>query len=197
MANSNRSTLPQFNVSFVRKLIAAQFPKWAALPLEPFNSTGTVNVIYRLGSDMVVRLPFDDEGSEQVKKEYHWLPILAPHLPLAIPTPLAIGTPSESYPLYWSVYRWIIGENAINERIDDPYQEALKLGHFVDVLHQIDSSGGPSPGEHNFFRGVPLMTRDAAVREAIANLHNTIDIEAATIAWDAALQAPLWKGHPV
>jgi aminoglycoside phosphotransferase (APT) family kinase protein len=42
--------------SLVRRLLE-QFPQWADLPLEPVPSAGTDNALYRLGDDMVVRLP--------------------------------------------------------------------------------------------------------------------------------------------
>ncbi|GAA3400355.1 aminoglycoside phosphotransferase family protein [Paenibacillus hodogayensis] len=181
----------------LKRLLAEQFPKWAHLSLEPFSSTGTVNAIYRLGEDMVVRLPFDEEGSEQVKKEYRWLPVLAPYLPLAVPAPLVRGSPGESYPWHWSVYRWLPGENGIGGRIDDPYQTAVLLGQFVEALHGLDASGGPPPGRHNFFRGVPLATRDAAVRQATGELSGLMNTDAILRAWERALQAPLWQGVPV
>ena len=41
----------------VRRLVDSQFPQWAALPLTPFDSTGTDNAIFRLGSELSVRLP--------------------------------------------------------------------------------------------------------------------------------------------
>src|SRR5690554_5776777 len=105
----------EINLPFVNRLIARQFPQWANLPFEPVNSSGTDNAIFRLGEDMAVRLPRVDGAIELVEKENRWLPILAPHLPLAIPTPLAMGMPVEGYPSRWSVYRWLKGENAIIE----------------------------------------------------------------------------------
>ena len=45
------------DVSLVSRLLAAQFPKWADLPIVPVGSSGTDNAIYRLGDDMAVRLP--------------------------------------------------------------------------------------------------------------------------------------------
>ena len=111
MTNSNSA--PEINLSLVKRLISGQFPQWADLPLDPFNSSGTENAIYRLGVDMFVRLPLGDWAIQQVGKEQRWLPFLAPHLPLSIPTPLAFGLPAEGYPWHWSVYRWIKGENAI------------------------------------------------------------------------------------
>jgi len=43
------------DVSLVDRLLAAQFPQWADLPIEPVLSDGTVNAIYRLGDDMAVK----------------------------------------------------------------------------------------------------------------------------------------------
>src|SRR5215471_13014538 len=86
------------DISLVGRLLAAQFPQWADLPIVPVHSAGTDNVLYRVGSDMVVRLPRIPWASGQVDKEQQWLTRLAPHLPLAIPLPLAKGTPGEGYP---------------------------------------------------------------------------------------------------
>src|SRR6266568_5536554 len=143
------------DVSLVDRLLAAQFPQWADLPIVPFHSAGTDNAIYRLGDDMAVRLPRIHWATEQVNKEHQWLPRLAPLLPLAIPVPLAKGTPGEDYPWHWSVYQWLEGETATLERIANPRQAATELAQFIAALQRIDSTGGPPPGAHNFSRGVP------------------------------------------
>jgi aminoglycoside phosphotransferase (APT) family kinase protein len=184
----------KINKSLVARLIDLQFPQWAGLPLQDFESVGTDNTIYRLGQDMAVRLPRNMSAIEQVDKEFKWLPILAPHLPLPIPSPLAMGMPGEGYPWRWSVYRWLGGENATSGSIDDLRQAATTLAKFVAALQQIDPAGGPIPGSS---RGVPLATRDSTVRGAIAALDNTIDTKAATSAWEAALHLPDWQGPAV
>jgi len=185
------------DVSLVDRLLAAQFPQWADLPIEPVHSAGTDNALYRLGDDMAVRLPRIQDATGQVDKEHQWLPRLAPLLPLAIPVPLAKGTSGEGYPWQWSVYQWLEGENASIERIADPGQAARDLAHFITSLQQIDPTNGPPPGSHNSFRGEPLALRDSETRAAIATLHSTLDADAATAAWEAALQAPAWDGPPV
>jgi len=185
------------DVSLVRRLLAAQFPQWAELPVEPVCSAGTDNAIYRLGDDLAVRLPRIQWATAQVEKEHRWLPRLAPRLPLAIPVPLAKGTPADGYPWDWSVYRWLEGENATIDRLADPAQAATDLAHLVAALHRIDPTGAPPPGPHNSFRGVPLAMRDAPTRAAIASLQDTLDGDAATAAWQAALQAPAWHGLPI
>ncbi|MCX6024158.1 MAG: aminoglycoside phosphotransferase family protein [Chloroflexi bacterium] len=185
------------DVTLVRRLLAGQFPQWADLPLAPVRSAGTDNAIFRLGDDMAVRLPRIHRAIGQVDKEQEWLPRLAPLLPLAIPVPLAMGTPAEGYPWHWSVYRWLEGENATIDRITDPRQAAADLAQFVAALRRINPAGGPPPGAHNFHRGVPLAMRDTATRTAIEALHGVLDTAAATTAWDAALRAPARHGPPV
>ena len=181
----------------VRRLLAAQFPQWADLSIDPVHSAGTDNALYRLGDDKVVRLPRIQVAAGQVAKEHAWLPRLAPLLTLPIPVPLAKGIPGESYPWQWSVYRWLEGESATVERIADPCQAAMELAQFIAALQRIDPTGGPPPGAHNSFRGVPLATRDTATRSAISTLRGTLDVAAATSAWDAALQASAGDDAPV
>jgi aminoglycoside phosphotransferase (APT) family kinase protein len=185
------------DVSLVARLLAAQFPQWVTLPIEPVNSAGTDNALYRLGSDMVVRLPRIQGASGQVDKEHRWLPELAPRLPLAIPVPLARGIPGEGYPWHWSVYRWLAGENAANAPIANPGRVAAELAQFIAALQRIDSTGGPLPGPHNSGRGEPLVMRDKATRAAIATLRGTLDAGAAAAVWETALKAPAWGGPPV
>jgi hypothetical protein len=82
----------------VRWLIAGQFRQWAGLAVERWPSGGTVNAMYRLGDDMVVRLPLVQGGAEDVSMEQGWLPCLAPHLPTRIPEVLGAGKPAQGYP---------------------------------------------------------------------------------------------------
>ena len=185
------------NVSLVRQLLNTQFPHWANLPIRHAHSTGTGNALYRLGDDMVVRLPRIPSVVGQVDKEQKWLPILAPLLPLNIPVPIVKGKPSDGYPWHWSVYRWLEGEDATAAPIADPHQAATDLARFIIALQRIEATGGPPPGGHNFYRGVPLAMRDHETREAIAALHDVIDTDEVTAAWDAAIQTPAWNGVPV
>jgi aminoglycoside phosphotransferase (APT) family kinase protein len=157
---------------------------------------GTDNALYRLGNEMVVRLPRGERPSQTLEKERQWLPRLAPHLPLAIPIPQAHGTPAEGYAFPWAVYGWLKGENATVNSATDLNQLATDLARFLTSLQRIDTTGGPPPGPHNFFRGAPLVTRDKATRAAIASLGGTINADVATAAWDAALRAPEWKRSP-
>ncbi len=187
----------QFNESLVRGLLSAQFPDWAGLPLERVTSAGTDNALFKLGQDKVIRLPQRQSAALQLDKELHWLPRLAPHLPLAVPLILGQGLPTGAFPWKWAVFSWIDGADASSGRLADLSQAAQSLGDFLRALRAVDPSGGPLPGEHNFYRGVPLAERDGAVRKAIADPASAVDPQAATAAWQKALSAPVWAAAPV
>ncbi len=188
------------DASLVARLIAAQFPQWAALPIEPVDSAGTSNAIFRLGDDMAVRLPRRPGDTGQLEKERQWLPRLAPLLPLAIPVPLALGVPAEGYPIHWGIYRWLPGVTPTIEDLATSTEAATALAGFVTAFQRIDPTGGPPPAAHNYQRGVPLAMRDAPTRDAIEALrsqHDPLDTRALTEAWEAALRVPAWHGAPV
>ncbi len=187
---------PSIDASLVSRLVAAQFPQWVDLAVTPVEFSGWDNRTFRLGEDMTVRLPSDEGYTRQVDKEHRWLPILAPQLPLPIPVPVAKGVPGEGYPFGWSVYRWLDGENASIDRIDDLREFATTLAGFFAALQRIDPGDGPPPGEHSFFRGGPLETYDAETRRAIDRLRGQIASDTATAVWETAIAAT-WHGTPV
>lgn len=183
------------DVALVRRLIAAQFPRWARLTVEPVASAGTDNALFGLGDDLVVRLPRIRGAAAQAAMELEWLPRLGPLLPLAVPVPLVVGAPADGYPWPWAVYRWLEGEVASIDRLADPCGAAASLGAFVTALQRIPADGWPSAAPRSP-RGRPLATRDADVREAIAALSATFPAAELTAAWEEALQAPAWHGAP-
>jgi len=124
--------------------------------------------------------------------ELRWLPWLAPRLSLQVPEPVAVGHPASGYPFPWAIYRWLDGQPYADELIDDERQAAADLASFVAELRSIDPiAGAPRAGRR------PLRELDAATRAAIRALPNVIDRDAATAAWERALQAPAWHAAPV
>lgn len=186
----------EIGAGLARRLIAAQFPQWAGLPVAPVELNGWDNAIFRLGKRMKVRLPTAERYVAQVEKERRWLPFLAPHLPLPIPAPIATGVPGGGYPFPWSVYDWLDGEPASRENITDLRRFAIDLAAFLLALYAVDPGGGPVAGAHNFHRGGDLRVYDAETREAIARLAGEITGAAATEVWEAAL-ASRWQRQPV
>jgi aminoglycoside phosphotransferase (APT) family kinase protein len=181
------------NEALVRRLLTAQMPRLANRSISIVQPWGTDNGIWRLGDDLVVRLPRIAWAEAQVTAESTWLPRLAPHLPLAVPEPVAVGEPADGYPYRWAVHRWIPGEGAALGTIDDPIAFALDLARFVQALRRIPAGGAPAA--HN--RARPLRHYDESTRRAIDGASHLIDAAAATAVWDEALAAAPHDGPPV
>jgi aminoglycoside phosphotransferase (APT) family kinase protein len=185
------------DVALVQRLIADQFPEWDGLPIEPVADRGTDNILYRLGGDLVARLPGRKRPEVALMKECEWLPKLAPQLPLAVPLPLAVGRPGRGFPYRWAIFRWLHGDPGTSERLVDLRRAAEDLARFVGALQAIDASGAPGPGEHNVYRGCPLALREETTRSSLLKLRGEIDTAAVTEVWEEALAAPEWDRPPV
>ncbi|WP_405608127.1 aminoglycoside phosphotransferase family protein [Streptomyces sp. NBC_01508] len=184
------------DAALVKRLIAEQFPQWSALPVTPVEVDGWDNRTYRLGDGMTARLPTAAGYVPAVAKEDHWLPRLAPALPVAVPTVLGRGVPGEGYPFPWSVRGWLPGGTARRERIGDMPRFATAVGEFLLALQRCDTTGGPVAGEHSFHRGAPPAHYDQETHRCLTALKGRVDTDRAAAVWDAALAAE-WHGAPV
>jgi aminoglycoside phosphotransferase (APT) family kinase protein len=186
----------RIDVALARRLVDSQFPQWSELPIRPVEADGWDNRSFRLGSELTIRLPSGDWYAQQVDKEQRWLPVLAPQLPLPIPVPVARGEPEFGFPYAWSVYRWLDGEPAASARIGDLTRFAATLAAFLNALGRVDATGGPAPGQHNFYRGGPLATYEEETFQAIDALGNEVPVEAVKRLWDDATTTS-WEREPV
>nr|WP_240973937.1 phosphotransferase [Nonomuraea sp. FMUSA5-5] len=106
---------------------------------------GTDNTLYRLGEDSLVRLPRTADKARSVRKEQEWLARLAALPTRAIPEPVHAAAPTTAFPLSWSVYRWIAGDEARRDTIQDWAAFGTDLAAFVRELHDIDLMGATRP----------------------------------------------------
>lgn len=186
----------QVTADDVRRLVAAQHPEWSSLPVMPVRESGTDHLLFRLGDGadaLVARMPKIAWAAEQARSDARWLPRLAPHLPLTVPAPVAVGEPDDAYPFPWSVVPWVPGA-AVADPHDpdatpnlDPAVAAADLGVFVTALRAVDPTGGPL--KEGTGRGVPLARLDDDVRRATAEAGDRVDGPAVLKAWDRALEA--------
>lgn len=177
----------------VRRLVSDQFPQWASLPVQPVADGGWDNCTFHLGTEMSVRLPTASEYALAVAKEHRWLPLLAPQLPVPIPTLLGAGVPDAAYPHPWSVHSWLDGRRSTASRIAEPTVFASDLADFLLALRAVDPTDGPGPGIHNWFRGGTLRTFDANTSLALTALSDRLDINRVREVWADALAEP-WDG---
>lgn len=179
--------------ALVRRLLGAQMPALAELPLRTVEPWGTDNAVWRLGDELVVRLPRVDGAQGQAAKEARWLPQIAQHLTVPVPTPIAVGDPAFDYPYRWAVDRWIHGEPASVDVMRDPVEFARDLARTVVELQAMPTEGAP-PARH---RARPLADYDVPTRRAIEGAAHLIDVNAALAVWEDALEAPPYEGPAV
>jgi aminoglycoside phosphotransferase (APT) family kinase protein len=178
-------------VDDVARIVAEQVPEWRSLSLRVVPSHGTVNALFRLGDEIVLRFPLKPSRSGEFRAglvaEQEHARRIAPHVPLLVPEPLAIGEPSDIYPGPWTAYRWIPGETASHRTVDDFDALARDLAEFVRALHAIDTGGRQWSGSG---RGGPLRPYDDDVRRALAASTHLVDTGRLERLWTRCLGAP-------
>jgi len=171
--------------ALVRRLLDAEHPDLAALPLTSLDS-GWDNELFRLGEDFVVRVPRREMAAELMYNEQVWLPELAPRLPVPIPTPARKGHPTDFYPWHWSVLPYFIGHCADETPVAADQADAF--ADFLLALHQ----PAPADAPVNDVRGIPIQVRKANTLERMARVQDKTNLLTPTIEslWQAALNAP-------
>lgn len=186
------------NVDIAYRLIVDQFPEYAHLPIISVEQQGHDNRTYRLGSELLIRMPTAEAYALKVPKEQELLPKLAPYLTLAIPIPVKMGMPSKYYPYPFSIYKWLPGRSINALKLDEKVLEdlALDLAKFLKELERIPAMNGPLPGQHNWWRGDHLSIYDDGAQKQIAQLSKLIDSKGAMKLWQASCHTK-WNRPPV
>ena len=106
-------------VEQVHRLVAAQRPQWAGLPVTPLPGEveGTDHVLFRIGDELVARMPKIAWAVDQADSDALWLPVLAPHLPVRIPVPLHVGRAGRGVPVAVDCGAVDGGEHAAQARL--------------------------------------------------------------------------------
>jgi aminoglycoside phosphotransferase (APT) family kinase protein len=172
----------------VRGLLAEQHPDLAHLDLLEVEG-GWDNTLFRLGQDLVIRLPRRSASASLIGHEQRWLPLLSPRLPLPVPVALRVGHPSDRFPWSWSITSWFAGRPALVTP-PQPAAAATTLGGFLRALHQ----PAPPDAPRNPWRGVPLTDRSAALSDHLQRIGGLVDRAAVVAFWDVVLSTPPWPG---
>jgi aminoglycoside phosphotransferase (APT) family kinase protein len=167
------------DTALVRALVDRAMPGHAGLPVRRLESSGSSNSLFRLGDNLLVRLPRQPGGSAAIAKEARWLPVLRPSLPAAVPE---VVTP----------------ETSADPRRGDL---AADLAEMVRALRRAEIPGQAiSDPELRWYRGEPLATMDAVTRQNIERCRAlgdfAFDLDAAQRLWDEAMRLPGTKDRP-
>jgi aminoglycoside phosphotransferase (APT) family kinase protein len=190
----------------VRALVDRAMPHYADLPVRRLDSSGSTNALFRLGENLLVRLPRQPGGSAAIVKEAKWLPVLGPSLPVGVPEVVAVFEPDCDYPEHWSVVRWIDGEHpevVTPKTPADPRRAGLAVD-LAEVVNALGLSEVPSEAVSDpalqWYRGEPLATMDAVTRQNIGRCRALgdfgYDLDIAGRLWDEAMRLPGVKDRP-
>ncbi|WP_030268163.1 aminoglycoside phosphotransferase family protein [Streptomyces sp. NRRL B-24484] len=186
-------TETEITAELVGHLIRDQHPDLADRPVR-LGARGWDNQLWRLGEDLAVRLPWATESADELlRKEYAWLPALAPHLPLPTPVPQRLGAPSERFPRPWLVTTWVPGTPADRAPVTRGAEAADALAAFLTALHRPAPADAPAGRD----RGGPLTDRLGHFEGGLAEtvrLGLVDDPDAVRAVWADAVAAPAWTG---
>lgn len=171
----------------VRDLLV-QAPSYAELPLE-YAGHGWDNEIWRLGDDLVVRLPRRASAEQLLINEIAWLPQLAATIPLPIPAAIFAGRQTERFPYVWAITPWMTGQPASTWSPAERDGYAAQLAGVLRGLHEPAPPGGPV----NEVRGGALADR---VPYAIERLTGREDAPLLIAQLSQSVHAPAYAGQP-
>lgn len=175
----------------VAALIKDQFPSWAALPVRVVNSHGTVNLLFRLGEELLLRFGMENPGiiasRDVLAAEVRAAHRLRGRVPCATPEFVAWGEPGRGYPLPWAVYRWLPGVIASDCTAASSEQIAHDVALFVAAVRSMDTDGRTFSGTG---RGGVLSTHDSYVEIGLGRSGDLIDTTALGELWDRLRSTP-------
>jgi aminoglycoside phosphotransferase (APT) family kinase protein len=186
----------ELGLADARRMVAETFSGWADLPLREVSTLGTDHLLFRLGTDKLIRIPATADAADDFARKAG-VPAAFAGLSLEVPRVLEIAEPNAFVPHPWAVVEWIAGEDAATTPPHDWSQAAQATGRFVAGLRTLQPSGGRLSGRDNALRGAPLALLDAWMRPAIAAIAHRFDARCLSRLWEEALAAPVWPGQPV
>jgi len=121
-----------------RRLIG-QFPELTLDSLRPF-ADGWDNAVWVANEQWAFRFPRRAVAVPGVEVEIATLPVLAPILPLPIPTPVFVGRPADGYPWPFFGGALLQGREACDVALRDDARMgvALEVAAFLRHLHAVD-----------------------------------------------------------
>jgi aminoglycoside phosphotransferase (APT) family kinase protein len=183
------------DLATVRALVGRELPDLADAPLEPLNTTGSDNALFRLGADLLVRLPRRPGSSATIVKEARWLPHVSAALPVAVPQIVAVGEPGFGYPERWSVVRWIDGQPPDVPPRAETAELARDLAGVVSALGElaVPDAAFADPALR-WYRGAPLPQLNQETRQRLAACRELpgldLDLDACERMWEATMASP-------
>ncbi|MCE0485703.1 phosphotransferase [Ornithinimicrobium sediminis] len=193
----------QVPVLALRRAIANQFPDLADQPVQVVSSAGTVIAPFRVGQELVARLPLvpvtDRAYHDRLHEEGRYARALASVVPVSVSQLVGVGRPFAGYQGAWSVWTWLPGRSLDHILLDA--SGSVDMAHLAEDLAQLLQSIRQLPWDRSGWsdngRGGRPLADSEWVRTSIQRSAHLIDRDAATSVWERALAAPAHDGPPV
>jgi aminoglycoside phosphotransferase (APT) family kinase protein len=168
-----------------RRLIVEQFPSWRHKQVRRIRTDGTVNAIFRIGTDLTARFPLRsaDPGDmrAELEREAAAMRELAACCPLPTPVRVAEGTPGHGYPLPWSVQTWLPGVVATPGGLGHSEAFARDIAALVRTLRTADTGGRHFTGTG---RGGSLQDSDGWMDTCLRESEGLLPVDKLRSLWD-------------
>ncbi len=174
--------------ALVRDLLRDQFPDLADLPCRKVNE-GFDNSLWRVGADLVARLPRREMAVVPLANELRWLPVVLERVTLRTPLPVRPGQPSDRFAWPWMIATWVDGVAGDELDLERYGHTAKSLATFLRHLH----APAPSDAPYNPYRSVPIAERAESFDARLPDVRDLVDVGSATELWHRALHAPDWE----
>lgn len=174
-----------------RALIRAQFPQFRGQPVERLDGPGTVNAVFRIGSQAAARFPFRPgdprEAAAMLRREAAAMDELARHCPFPTPRPIRLGRPGPGYPMPWAVQTWIPGDVATPDGLAGSQTLARDLVTLVASLRAAGTGGRRFDGQG---RGGHLPDHDAWIAVCLERSEGLLDVARLRGLWARLRELP-------
>ena len=181
------------NVDIVCRLVREQFPEWGELTVLDIHSEGTLNAIFRIGSDLAARFQLLPRELLEVRADLDAEAALgrelSEHSSFPVPRPVAIGRPGTDYPLPWSVQTWVPGTTATRVDAAGSVPFARDLATFIAEVRSIDMRGRVFTGRG---RGGDLVDHDEWMETCFDESEELLDVPVLRARWSRLRELP---GH--
>jgi aminoglycoside phosphotransferase (APT) family kinase protein len=180
------------SAGMVRRLVSQQFPAWRHLPVRAVPSQGTVNALFRIGPDLLARLPLQpataaDGGRAELEAEAEAARELLGRTRFRTPEPVAIGAPGPGYPRAWSVQTWIPGTVASDADPAGSVPFAHDLAEFIGDVRRIDTGGRTFSGHG---RGGEPTAHEDWIQTCLQRSEGLLDVPLLRLIWSELRQLP-------
>jgi aminoglycoside phosphotransferase (APT) family kinase protein len=175
----------------VRRLLDEQFPQWSGLPVQEVHTTGTVNAIFRIGTDLAARFPLTAQDPNDA---WSWLNAeveaarqLAEVSSVPTTEPVALGEPGQGFPLPWGVQTWLPGHDATVEDPAGSIEFAHDLAGLIASLRTVDTRGRRFDGAG---RGGHLPDHDEWLEVCFRESKDLLDVPRLRSIWGRLRRLP-------